>query len=99
MAEVLRTARANSDLLETWLYIAEDSPAAADRWLALVDEKCRLLASMPQMGERCDTLAPSLRRFAVGRYVIFYRPAENGIELIRVISGARDIEALFESEW
>ncbi len=98
MASVLRTPQAKADLIELWLYIATDSATAADRLLATIDEKCRLLARFPEMGQSCDELAPLLRCFSVGNYVIFYRPAESGVEIIRVVSGARDIESLFKAE-
>jgi len=98
MAELLRTSQANIDLLEIWLFIAEDNSTAADRWTEDINEKCKMLAEFPELGQRCDNLAKSLRCFSVGNYVIFYRPVENGINLIRVISGARDIEALFRTD-
>ncbi|MGH9438287.1 MAG: type II toxin-antitoxin system RelE/ParE family toxin, partial [Terriglobia bacterium] len=31
------------------------------------------------------------------KYLIFYRPIRDGIEVVRVIHGARDIPALFET--
>ena len=31
-------------------------------------------------------------------YVIFYRPIEHGIEIVRVLHAARDIAAIFEDE-
>jgi toxin ParE1/3/4 len=95
MADVLRSAQARSDLLEIWLYIAQDSVEAADRMLAAIEQKARILADFPEMGERCGRLAPSLRFFTAGRYVIFYRPVEHGIQIVRVVSGARDMETLF----
>ena len=33
--------------------------------------------------------------FTVGNYVISYRPIEQGVEIARVVSGFRDLEALF----
>jgi toxin ParE1/3/4 len=30
------------------------------------------------------------------RHLIFYRPIKNGVEIIRVVHGARDNESLFE---
>jgi plasmid stabilization system protein ParE len=32
------------------------------------------------------------------RLVIYYRPIEGGVEVIRVVSGARDAERLFQAE-
>ena len=30
------------------------------------------------------------------KYIVFYRPIENGIEVLRVLHGARDVAALAE---
>lgn len=95
MASVRRSALAERDLLEIWSHIAKDSPGAADRFLDLIGEKCGLLAASPEMGRRREELAPALRSFPVGRYVIFYRPGERGIQVVRVLSAYRDIAALF----
>ncbi len=40
-------------------------------------------------------LAADLRSFPFGRYVIFYAPIEDGIDVVRVLHGARDIDAVF----
>jgi toxin ParE1/3/4 len=95
LARVLRSGLAESDLLDVWSYIARDNPDAADRFLDLIDEKLALLAEFPEIGRRRDDLAPRLRSFPVGRYVIFYRLSEPGIEVACVLSAYRDIETLF----
>ena len=41
---------ARSDLDEIWLYIAQDNPDAADKFMRAVISRFRLLASMPEMG-------------------------------------------------
>lgn len=43
------------------------------------------------MGRSREELAPSLRSLPVDKYVIFYRPIENGIQVERVLSGYRDL--------
>lgn len=43
------------------------------------------------MGRKVEELAPNLRSFPIGSYLIFYRPIEDGIQLIRILHGARDI--------
>ncbi len=50
MAVVRRTARAEDDLVDIWLYIAADNPDAADRLLEEIDRKCLLLAANPLLG-------------------------------------------------
>ncbi|NDJ24795.1 type II toxin-antitoxin system RelE/ParE family toxin [Nostoc sp. B(2019)] len=43
-----------------------------------------------------EDIAPQIRSFPVEKYVIFYRLIEGGIEVVRVIYGARDIQDIFE---
>ncbi len=40
-------------------------------------------------------LLPGLLSFPFGRYMIFYLSIPGGIEIVRVLHGARDIERLF----
>jgi toxin ParE1/3/4 len=49
------------------------------------------------MGRDRSDLAPKLRSSLVNPYVLFYLPLEDGIVIIRVIHGARDLPSLFES--
>ena len=95
MQRVTKTALARLDLLETWLYIAENNPRAANRLTEEIDKRCQMLAQYPLAGTIRDELAPNLYSFPVGTYVIFYRPTDRGIELIRVIHGARDLPSMF----
>ena len=66
MPLVFRTSQANADLTEIALRIAEQNPAAADRWLELIGEKCQSLARMPEMGRKRYDLASGLRSLATG---------------------------------
>jgi len=95
VAKVLRKPQAEADLIEIWTYIAQDSLASADKLLDEIDEKSQTLARSPFIGKACDELGPKIRSFPIGNYVLFYQPIEDGIEIIRVLHGARDIEALF----
>lgn len=95
MARVLRTLQSRQDYADVWDFIAADNPSAADRLIDTFDGTLELLAEAPGIGRLCEELAPSLRSFPVGNYVIFYRPIDDGIELIRVLHGARNIPRLF----
>jgi toxin ParE1/3/4 len=97
MSQVLRTSQAHLDLIEIGLYIAYDNPAAADRLLEAIDETCRLLSSRPELGRKRPDLAPEVRSFPVRGHVIFYRCVAEGIQILRVLHGARDIPAQFEN--
>jgi toxin ParE1/3/4 len=50
------------------------------------------------IGRSRDELAPGMRSFPVGRYVVFYLPLDDGIDVVRVLHGARDIETVFNPE-
>jgi toxin ParE1/3/4 len=60
-------------------------------------ERLVLLAGQPLLGRLRPELAPNLRSFPVDNHVIFYRPIDHGIEVARVLHGARDIDALFRT--
>jgi toxin ParE1/3/4 len=53
---------------------------------------------MPGCGREEPKLGADLRSFPVGSYLIFYRPAANGIALVRVLHGARDINPEYFDE-
>ncbi len=95
MPRILKTPEAELDLVEIAAYIEADNPAAADHLLDLFEQKFRLLSEFPLLGRTRDELAPSLRSFPVGSYVIFYLPLSDGIDVIRVLHGARNIRRLF----
>lgn len=55
-------------------------------------------ALSPLLGPSAEGYAPGLRCFTVWNYVCFYRPVANGIQIVRILHGARDIPRIFESE-
>jgi toxin ParE1/3/4 len=95
MPRVFTRPRAEADLLDIWRYIAQDSPATADRLLDRIRDTLSRLAAMPLMGQARFDLAPGLRMFPVGNYLIFFRPAQDGIEVIRILHGKRHITGRF----
>jgi toxin ParE1/3/4 len=90
------TDPAAADLREIWIYIAKDSPRAADRLVDRIQRLFPKLADTPAIGRTREELAPLLRSLPVGNYLIFYRPFPDGIEITRVLHGARDLEAVFQ---
>jgi toxin ParE1/3/4 len=92
---IIRTARAEEDLIEIWLYIAEDNPVAADRLLDEIDRRILLLAENPYLGSAREDIAEDCRYSPVGNYLILYRIIPNGIEVVRVVQGSRRLDNLF----
>ena len=60
-------------------------------------EGSRMHVRFPGMGPSRDELRPGLRCFVVSPYVVFYRPVEDTIEVLRILHGARDIGSIIES--
>ena len=95
----MRTRNSRDDYDEIWSYIAVRNLDAADRSLVLqFDATLAVIASAPKMGRETGELAANLRCFPVGSYLIFYRPIEDGIQLIRILHGARDITPEYFAE-
>lgn len=94
MSAFRRTARAEDDLVDIWLYIADENPDAADRLLEEIDRNCALLAENPRLGRARPDIAPGLRYLPTGNYLILYRLLANGIEVVRVVHGARQLGEL-----
>ena len=95
MTIVQRTAQADEDLIDIWVYIAQDNSAAADHLLDEFEKKFALLAGQPRLGAARSDIAPGLRHFPAGNYLILYRETDDGIEVVRVVHGARWLSNLF----
>ncbi len=96
MPQAIILPSAESDLTEIWEYIARDSPENADRFVFRVYQICReTLAFNPQIGRSREELSAELRSSVVDDYVIFYRPVNDGVLVVRVLHGRRDVEELF----
>lgn len=95
MLRIIKRPKAENDLDEIWLYIAQDSLDNADKSLDEIEETCRKLARFANMGRNRDNLHPGLQSFPVGKYLIFYLPINDGIEIVRVLHGMMDLDALF----
>ena len=91
--------KALDDLADIWTYIAADNPAAADKLVAELLSLFDKTADFPEMGRAAIEIKPGLRVLTQGRYLLLYRVIAEvqTIELVRVVHGARDLPALFDS--
>lgn len=95
MTRVILKQRAQQDLDDIWLFIAKENIVAADALLDDIARWCRLIETDPFIGSSRHELYPDLRSFSVGRYVVFYWVGNSGIEIIRVLHSARDINPTY----
>ncbi len=104
MARVVKRPEALNDLEEIQVAIGRNSVRAAERFSIAAERAFELLASMPELGGRSESDHPILAKLRIWpirrfrKYLILYRPLSNGIEVVRVVHGARDIESLFGME-
>ena len=103
MAEVFVRAHARRDILSNAEYLEEHGSAeTAQRFLDATQKTFEALARMPKAGALCAFRSPVLRpirRWPVKdfeNWLIFYLARRNGVEIVHLIHGARDIESLFE---
>jgi len=91
----LIAAEARDDLTNIWSEIARNRDAnSADRTNAKILEKCRAHARFPETGRLREDLGRELRSFPVPPYVVFFRPVEGSIEVLRIIHGRRDVDRI-----
>jgi len=99
----LRPAR--QDLVDVFYYYARQGAVpTARRFLIQAEATMKRLARMPGVGARYEPDEPvygELRYFPISRsrsYLVFYRPIEGGIEVVRVLHGARDIHGVLADQ-
>lgn len=92
------STQAAQDIENIWKYVAPNNLKAANRLFDTLRESFPKLAKFPQMGRERSELAPFLRSFLVKNYLIFYRPIDEGIEIVRILHGSQEIETIFQDE-
>jgi toxin ParE1/3/4 len=88
-----KTPQAEIDVTAIWAYVAADNIKAADALINRIERTFDMLAETPYAGRARHDLAKELRSFPVGRYLIFYVPVSDGVEVVRVMSGRQDVDA------
>lgn len=96
MSRLVLSSLAEQDLTAILDYISKDNPKLGIEYIEKIEAKCSLLASNEQIGKPRPDLGEGIRTFPVGNYLIIYRNVNNQTQIIRIVSGYRDIRALFE---
>jgi len=97
MAEFFYSPEARLDLLEIWEFIARDNLDAADRVEQEIKQGVSKLASRPELGHwRHDLTSKPVRFWCVYSYLTVYDPATRPLEVVRTLSGYRDLAELLK---
>lgn len=92
MLPIIRTDRADENLIDIWVSIAIESPAAADRVFDAIQRRWQQLSLYPYSGVARDDIAPGIRCLVAGQYLTLYRVVDDLILIIRVLHGRRRID-------
>jgi toxin ParE1/3/4 len=85
--------RSELDLEEIGDYIAVDSPMNAVRFLRELRDACNRIGHMPTGYRARPELGEGIRSSAVKAYTIFFLIEADEVLVVRVLHGARDINA------
>lgn len=91
---VRHSSQAKLDLIQIWLFIAQDNPSAADQLLREISKKMQMIIQTPRMGRARGDIRRGLRSFLVVKYVIFFTIEDDGITIVRILHSARDIKSI-----
>lgn len=93
MAEFVLRPKAVEDLESIWDYTVKTwGEEQAETYLRLINRGFVDLSRDPSLGRSCDEIREGYRKLRVGRHVIFYRPASEAVEIVRVLHQAMDFE-------
>lgn len=101
MPEFILAPCVEDELLDIWTFIARDNPDAATRVVEAAFDTFGNLADKPDLGRQRKFKNPRLKNVRAWRvsgfnhYLIFYRLVPDGIHVLHVCHGARDIDKLF----
>jgi toxin ParE1/3/4 len=92
---------AEQDVEEIVDYISHDSAQAAATFRVALQHVCEMLVDIPEAGSTRTFRNPEMKGVRMlpvrkfDKYLIFYRSTSEGLEIVRVVHGARDLPSLF----
>jgi toxin ParE1/3/4 len=95
MARYLINVLATQDLNDIADYFATYNVRAGEKFFQSFNQKCQQLVSFPNSGKRYEEISSNLKGISLSGYIIFYHTVDDGVKILRVISGRRDLPAIF----
>jgi toxin ParE1/3/4 len=97
-AELLKSSLFLADYAEIVTKLSAVSPDAAGQFCNAVEDALTLLATHPQLGSKAGyRQAPGVRKWVIQpfpNYLLFYEERADGVLVIRILHGARDLPSL-----
>ena len=92
MLSIVNSELAETDLLEIWLYTAEEwNLAQADFYIAQFANTLKNLIDHPEMGKDRGDLKKGYRSLLVNHHIVFYRLIDDEIQVMRVLHESADL--------
>jgi len=98
MSNYIISPSASRDLNKIADYFLTKNLETGEKLFQEFNKKCQNIASFPNMGRTYAHIKPSLRGLPLDGYVILYQVLDDGVEILRVVSGYRDLESLFTDD-
>lgn len=104
MSRILKRRVAKTDLIEQADFIAQDNLEAALRFLEAAENTFGQLARLPLVGRSRKVksrIFANVRQFPISgfeKHLVFYRPIKGGIEVLRVLHSARDLNRILDND-
>ncbi len=95
MSRYVISLSASRDLNEISDYFLIRNLEVGEKLFREFNNKCQNLAVFPNMGRSYTHIKPSLRGLPLDGYVILYQVIDDGVKILRVVSGRQDLESLF----
>jgi toxin ParE1/3/4 len=100
---ITRRPQAEADLTDQFVYyLAAGGAELAERFLTAVEAATQRLLETPGIGAKRSFRHPSLQGLRMHpvrgfeRHLVFYHERDDGIEIVRVLHGARDIPSAMD---
>jgi toxin ParE1/3/4 len=96
MSRYVINVLASQDLNEIADYFVQTNLEAGEHFFREFNRKCQQLTAFPNIGKSYAEIRTDLRGLPIEGYVVFYRLLDDGIEILRVVSGRRNLPAIFK---
>lgn len=94
MPKVIYSQLADRDLDDIWDYVAQFSVLQADKLWDRFQTRLEYLARWNTLGRSRFELCANCRSHPFGKYCFYFRPTESGIEVLRILHSARDLDQI-----
>ncbi len=100
MKRIRVSLAAERDLDRIWYYVATKfgGIAISDHLVESITETFPLFTQTPEAGSKRDEIAPGLRGFPVGNYIVYYAETKRDVVISRIIPGMRDQKSAYTKQ-